>query len=182
MTLRLAPKPAHVRTARLVASAMARRSGVAEDLLDDVRLAVGEACARAVLLHERHAVDQPVTLELSDGDMFSVTVVDGIADATGAQAEGNLAGLTGDHADVMDQEAELNAAVWATAPDVTVTGPVATGELVLPENTDEIFDTIAEWADPVRLGLAVLAGVVDSLTVERGDDGTRVRMCWPATR
>ena len=36
------PLPTHVRTARLVATAVARRSGVAEALLDEVRLAVGE--------------------------------------------------------------------------------------------------------------------------------------------
>ena len=42
------PLPVHVRTARLVATAVARRSGVAESLLDEVRLAVGEACSRAV--------------------------------------------------------------------------------------------------------------------------------------
>ena len=42
------PLPAHVRTARLVATAVARRSGVPEALLDEVRLAVGEACSRAV--------------------------------------------------------------------------------------------------------------------------------------
>src|ERR1700726_4183820 len=42
------PLPVHVRTARLVATAVARRSGVDESLLDEVRLAVGEACwARA---------------------------------------------------------------------------------------------------------------------------------------
>ncbi len=33
--------PAHVRTARLVATAIARRTGVAEAILDEVRLAVG---------------------------------------------------------------------------------------------------------------------------------------------
>ncbi|MEV7908395.1 ATP-binding protein, partial [Streptomyces anulatus] len=33
--------PAHVRTARLVATAIARRTGVEESLLDEVRLAVG---------------------------------------------------------------------------------------------------------------------------------------------
>ena len=42
------PCPAHVRTARLVAVAVARRAGVDEDVLDEVRLAVGEACSRAV--------------------------------------------------------------------------------------------------------------------------------------
>ena len=35
--------PAHVRTARLVALAVARRAGVTDDLLDEIRLAVGEA-------------------------------------------------------------------------------------------------------------------------------------------
>src|ERR1700712_5730227 len=48
------PLPAHVRTARLVATAVARRSGVDEALLDEVRLAVGEACSRAVEAHRRH--------------------------------------------------------------------------------------------------------------------------------
>ncbi|MFD0854548.1 ATP-binding protein, partial [Actinomadura adrarensis] len=38
--------PVHVRTARLIVTAVARRSGVAEALLDEVRLAVGEACSR----------------------------------------------------------------------------------------------------------------------------------------
>jgi anti-sigma regulatory factor (Ser/Thr protein kinase) len=76
VTLRLPPNPAHVRTARLVAAAMARRSGVGEDLLDEVRLAVGEACARAVRRHSRAGLKKPVTVEFVDRDRFSVTVVD----------------------------------------------------------------------------------------------------------
>ena len=46
--------PAHVRTARLVVVAAARRAGLADELVDEVRLAVGEACARAVGMHARH--------------------------------------------------------------------------------------------------------------------------------
>jgi anti-sigma regulatory factor (Ser/Thr protein kinase) len=76
VTLRLPPSAAHVRTARLVAAAMARRSGVGEDFLDEVRLAVGEACARAVRRHNRHDVAEPVTVEFLDRDRFSVTVID----------------------------------------------------------------------------------------------------------
>lgn len=76
VTLRLPPTPVHVRTARLVAAAMARRSGVAEDLLDEVRLAVGEACARAVRLHERHGLTDGVVVEFSEGDRFGVAVLD----------------------------------------------------------------------------------------------------------
>jgi len=83
VTLRLPPSAAHVRTARLVAAAVARRSGVGEGLLDEVRLAVGEACARAVRLHERHGVPAAVTVEFAEGDRFRVTVVDRVNVAAG---------------------------------------------------------------------------------------------------
>ena len=76
VTLRLPPSAAHVRTARLVAAAMARRSGVDDGLLDEVRLAVGEACARAVRLHERQGVAAGITVEFVEGDRFQVDVVD----------------------------------------------------------------------------------------------------------
>jgi anti-sigma regulatory factor (Ser/Thr protein kinase) len=69
--------PAHVRTARLVALAVARRTGVAEELLDEVRLAVGEACSRAVGVNTQHAPDTPISMRLSDDrDCFTVEVVD----------------------------------------------------------------------------------------------------------
>ncbi|QXJ23163.1 ATP-binding protein [Actinomadura graeca] len=78
--------PVHVRTARLIVTAVARRSGVAEALLDEVRLAVGEACSRAVEAHRRHCPDEPVRLELSGADgRFEVSVNDTVPgdDATG---------------------------------------------------------------------------------------------------
>jgi anti-sigma regulatory factor (Ser/Thr protein kinase) len=69
--------PAHVRTARLVAAAVARRSGMDEAVLDEVRLAVGEACSRAVELHRVHCPDEPVQVSLSDDDgAFRVAVAD----------------------------------------------------------------------------------------------------------
>ena len=71
------PLPAHVRTARLVATAVARRSGVDEELLDEVRLAVGEACSRAVEAHRRHCPAEPVKIEMTDqGERFVVVVSD----------------------------------------------------------------------------------------------------------
>jgi serine/threonine-protein kinase RsbW len=71
------PLPAHVRTARLVATAVARRSGVDEALLDEVRLAVGEACSRAVEVHRRHCPAEPVRIEMTDqGERFVVVVRD----------------------------------------------------------------------------------------------------------
>ncbi|MEV8636724.1 ATP-binding protein [Streptosporangium sp. NPDC051023] len=69
--------PAHVRTARLVATAIARRTGVEESLLDEVRLAVGEACSRAVEAHRLHCPGEPIRIELRDDlGRFEVTVTD----------------------------------------------------------------------------------------------------------
>src|ERR1700761_4383690 len=87
------PLPVHVRTARLVATAGARRSGVAESLLDEVRLALGEACSRAVEAHQRHCPGQPIRVALTDdGEQFEVVVTDAVPSTEhGAQA-GTTAG------------------------------------------------------------------------------------------
>lgn len=72
--------PAHVRTARLVATAVARRSGVDESLLDEVRLAVGEACSRAVEGHQLYCPGAPVRLALTDlAGRFEVEVSDNLS-------------------------------------------------------------------------------------------------------
>src|SRR5215469_15972944 len=102
--LRFTPQPEHVRTARLVAVAHARRVGVEAGLLDEVRLAVGEACSRAVGLHQRHCPGEPVVVVLDAIDesgsglvanRFVVTVADKVSgavpgprDPAGAAAEG----------------------------------------------------------------------------------------------
>lgn len=79
------PLPAHVRTARLVATAVARRSGVDEALLDEVRLAVGEACSRAVEAHREHCPAEPVRVALTGTDgRFEVVVTDTAVQDAGA--------------------------------------------------------------------------------------------------
>ena len=82
------PLPAHVRTARLVATAVARRSGVDEALLDEVRLAVGEACSRAVEAHRRHCPAEPVKIEMTDQDERFVVVVSDHAPTPAARTAG----------------------------------------------------------------------------------------------
>ena len=75
--LRFTALPAHVRTARLVAVSLARRAGVDEDVLDEVRLAVGEAATRAVGRHQETCPDEPVLVRLTDGEgQFVAEVVD----------------------------------------------------------------------------------------------------------
>jgi serine/threonine-protein kinase RsbW len=82
--------PAHVRTARLVATAVARRSGVDEALLDEVRLAVGEACSRAVEAHRMYCPAEPVRIALTDSaGRFEVEVTD--AGGAGSAEDGDPA-------------------------------------------------------------------------------------------
>lgn len=75
--LRFSALPEHVRTARLVAAAVARRAGVDEAVLDEVRLAVGEACTRAVGLHQSSGISAPVrVLLIEEEKQFSIEVGD----------------------------------------------------------------------------------------------------------
>jgi anti-sigma regulatory factor (Ser/Thr protein kinase) len=153
--LRFTPQPEHVRTARLVAVAHARRVGVEAGLLDEVRLAVGEACSRAVGLHQRHCPGEPVVVVLdavdeSDSglvaDRFVVTVADKVSGAVPAP-----------RAEAPD-DADGEAAVEATAAE-----------------QDEDEDDL----DDAEMGLAVLTGLVDDLDIISGPDGGSVRMGWP---
>ncbi|MFJ6438689.1 ATP-binding protein [Streptomyces sp. NPDC091416] len=94
--LRFSAQPEHVRTARLVAAAVARRAGVDEAVLDEVRLAVGEACSRAVGLHRSHGITAPVTVVLiEDEKSFSIEVGD---EVPGPGADGSVPGVS-DHRD-----------------------------------------------------------------------------------
>ncbi|GIF99634.1 MULTISPECIES: ATP-binding protein [Catellatospora] len=78
--LEFTPEPAHVRTARLVGVAVARRAGVPDDQLDEVRLAIGEACARAVARHQRVGLRDVVAVAFTDGDRYVVQVWDHAGD------------------------------------------------------------------------------------------------------
>ncbi|MFD6418534.1 ATP-binding protein [Streptomyces sp. NPDC060194] len=75
--LRFSAVPGHVRTARLVAASVARKAGVDETVLDELRLAVGEACSRAVGLHVSSGIDAPVRVRLIEEEkQFSIEVGD----------------------------------------------------------------------------------------------------------
>lgn len=74
--LSFSPAPAHVRTARLVGVAVARRVGVAEELLEEIRLAIGEACSRAVALHRSNGLSDLIDVAIVDDEQFTVRVVD----------------------------------------------------------------------------------------------------------
>jgi anti-sigma regulatory factor (Ser/Thr protein kinase) len=130
--LLLSPLPIHVRTARLIGVAAARRAGLGAEVLDELRLAVGEACSRAVALHAAHAPGEPVQLLVRD-------------DPTGLTVE------------VVDRGPE--------------SGPVV-------DDVEQLFGE--DDIDP-RVSLAVIAGLVDDVTITPSATGTSVLLRWPLT-
>lgn len=104
--------PAHVRTARLVSVAAARRAGLGDELVDELRFAVGEACARAVGLHARHAPGERIAVRVTDDVLgLTVTVRDrgpAVGPAVDDVAGGLLDDVSGqDDDDVVDPDVAL---------------------------------------------------------------------------
>lgn len=130
--LRFSALPEHVRTARLVAAAVARRAGVDEAVLDEVRLAVGEACSRAVGLHQSAGINEPVRVALvEDEKKFAIEVGDaalsGASDQDTSESESSvledeadmglavISGLVDDVEVLSDDEGGLIRMTWPTA-------------------------------------------------------------------
>jgi anti-sigma regulatory factor (Ser/Thr protein kinase) len=85
VTIAITRDPALVRTVRLVAAAVARRAACKDSLIEEIRLAVGEACA-VMIGSEETAVagDEQIEVRLHAEGQFSVTVtgrVDGVDSA-----------------------------------------------------------------------------------------------------
>ena len=86
--LRVGGSPENVRTARLVAAAVARREGLPEDRVDEVRIAVGEAVTWAMQAEGENVVE--LVLGPGDLDTFVVRVEGGTAVGSGLPDEGSL--------------------------------------------------------------------------------------------
>lgn len=129
--LLLSPLPSHVRTARLVVLAAARRAGIEDGLVDELRLAVSESCSRAVALNARHAADVPVKVVVSDDPTgLTLTVTDAGPAAGPAPddlSEGLLLGTEGPE-DVADPDVAL--AVLTGLVDSVDVEPTAAGTTV----------------------------------------------------
>ena len=108
VTVSIARDPALVRTVRLVAAAVARRTGRGEEFVEEVRLAVGEACA--LLIGEVHdeattRSEDPVTVAIMMDDALALEVTSTAAidvddpphsDIDGVEPWGLLRGLIDD--------------------------------------------------------------------------------------
>lgn len=167
------PLPAHVRTARLVATAVARRSGVDESLLDEVRLAVGEACSRAVEAHQKHCPGRPIRVALTDdGERFEIVVTDAVpADVAMADAAGEP--------DASADSAGGTPATGAAPHVLTVAAPAdgnGSAGAVAAGAGDAKSGVIMQL--PAGVGLAVISGLADDFRVSPASDGTSVAMSW----
>jgi len=162
------PLPAHVRTARLVATAVARRSGVDESLLDEVRLAVGEACSRAVEAHQRHCPAEPVQIEMTDsGERFVVVVRD---HAPTAAARPDPAAPPGDGTD------RNGVGSGGVASEGVGSGSAGSDGAGADSAGAEGGSAI-----PAGFGLAVISGLADDVRVLSTSSGVSVQMSWPST-
>jgi anti-sigma regulatory factor (Ser/Thr protein kinase) len=68
VAIEIPARSVYVAVVRLAMGSLARNAGLDEELTDDLRIAVGEACANAVLAHEEAGSDAPVTVTWIDED------------------------------------------------------------------------------------------------------------------
>ena len=89
VTIAIARDPSLVRTVRLVAAAVARRAAVHEAMIEEIRLAVGEACAVMIGIDEAVLGDEA---DPSDQVVVRLTLAEGLD----ASIEGRVADLSSD--------------------------------------------------------------------------------------
>jgi anti-sigma regulatory factor (Ser/Thr protein kinase) len=167
--LQISALPAHVRTARLVAAALGRRLGLDAVTIDEVKLAVGEACSRAVGVHITAAVHAPIVVQFQDDDdILEIRVLDcgeaGTRLPPGIDVEGGLQGASAE-------------AAFAAADDLFAAAAGAAAEPPELEQSVEVAGLAS------RLGLAVIAGLVDDMSVaprnSADESGSVITMRWP---
>jgi anti-sigma regulatory factor (Ser/Thr protein kinase) len=160
--LQISALPVHVRTARLVAAALGRRLGLDAVTIDEVKLAVGEACSRAVGVHIAADAPAPVIVQFQDDDdILEIRVLD-----CGEAGTRLPAGLEGGSSEAFAAGDDLFA--------LTARGATEPPEL---EQSVEVAGLAS------RLGLAVIAGLVDDMSVAprlaADEPGSIVTMRWP---
>lgn len=69
--LEIPPRSPYVGVVRLAVSSLARSAGLDEEKVDDIKIAVSEACANAVLNNEENDSDAPVSItwEETEGEV-----------------------------------------------------------------------------------------------------------------
>ncbi len=73
------PRSVYVGVVRLTVTSLARNAGLDEDRVDDLRIAVTEACTSAVLAHEEAGLAEPVIVKWVEEESRFVIDVEGRA-------------------------------------------------------------------------------------------------------
>ena len=77
LRLEIPPQSAYVAIVRLAVTSLGRAAGLDEEKLDDLKIAISESCANAVLSTQEAGVDEPVTIAFTaDEDRLEVVVSD----------------------------------------------------------------------------------------------------------
>jgi hypothetical protein len=171
----------------MVAAAVARRAGVADELLDEVRLAIGEACGRAVALHRRRGLTA----------LIDVTMSDGLAEPSAKPAEPEPPARRGFGRAGGGGSADRGAPATRFTVLVTDRGSAEAARVEQQGASEDLVAAVAatrpgddtgrngldEDMLTLGVGLTLLSGLVNDLAVEETADGTgtEVRMSWPVT-
>ena len=95
--LEVPPKSVYVGVVRLAISALGRSLDLDEDAIEDLKIAVSEACANAVIAHEESGIEEHVKIAWNDEDgRIQIAVTSGgkapVDEGTGAlTSTGSLA-------------------------------------------------------------------------------------------
>lgn len=124
VVLRVGGSPENVRTARLVAAAVARRQGLPEDRVDEVRIAVGEAVTWAMQTGHDGVVELVLGPGGSAEQEFVVRVEGGLpSEAPGPDAQAGVAASDGlalallrGLADQVDISGDTTVLTWSDTP------------------------------------------------------------------
>ncbi len=119
--LEIPPRTAYVGVVRLVVSSLARAAGLDESSVDDLKIAVSEACANAVISNDEVGSTEPVSVEwLEDDDRVRVNISDNgpslsdhTDDATGGRLRMSMA-LLGSLVDDFEFEVRDGGGMTAT--------------------------------------------------------------------
>jgi serine/threonine-protein kinase RsbW len=81
------PRSPYVGVVRLAVSSLARGAGLDEERVDDIRIAVSEACTNAVLAHEESGSEDSVSVTWSDSEeRIEIDVDQAVVTAPDAEA------------------------------------------------------------------------------------------------
>jgi serine/threonine-protein kinase RsbW len=121
VALEIPAKPDYVGVVRLAVASLARKAGMDEERVDDLKIAVSEACTNAVMDAEEAKVGEPIRVAVHDS---GTTMTIEIADSVPASAQAELEDSQG-----FSTRRTMSAALLASLVDSYEVTPLAEGSV-----------------------------------------------------